>query len=98
MERDEIVEILKTVQDPELGIDVWTLGLIRKIEIDDKVSITMTFTSPLCPYGEVLMDEIKDKVSAKGLQVELELSFDQPWSPSEALKEVLGVGLWGVFK
>jgi len=47
----QIVEILKTVDDPELDIDVWSLGLIYEITIKkDKVDILMTFTTPMCPY------------------------------------------------
>lgn len=92
MDKESIIEILKTIEDPELRLDVWTLGLIREINIRTKeIYIKMTFTSPMCPFGEVLMDEIKSKVG-KLLPVVLELSFEPPWQPTEELKEVLGIG------
>ena len=93
MDREEVITILKTVEDPELQIDVWTLELIREIKIDDKVRLIMTFTTPLCPYGDVLMDEIKEKINSKGMDCEIDLSFKPLWKPSEKLLEVLGMGM-----
>ena len=90
--KEEIIEILKTVQDPEINMDVWTLGLIYKLEVsDDKVSIDMTLTSPMCPFGQQIMDEVKEKITAKGVAVNLQLTFEPPWEPSEELRGMLGV-------
>ncbi len=91
----QIVEILKTVDDPELDIDVWSLGLIYEITIKkDKVDILMTFTTPMCPYGPMLMDMIKDAITSKIKSiknVEIEITFDPPWEPSKELRAMFGV-------
>ena len=63
--RDEVISMMKTIIDPELYIDIWTLGLIYDIDIvDDVLNIRMTFTSVACPAGPQLVGEIKEK--AKG--------------------------------
>ena len=91
----QIVKILKTVDDPELDIDVWSLGLIYEISIKkDKVDILMTFTTPMCPYGPMLMDMIKDAIISEVKeikQVEIEITFDPPWEPSKELRAMFGV-------
>jgi len=94
--RDEIIETFKQIFDPELFIDIWTLGLIYGIEQEDEtgiVNITMTFTSVACPAGPQLVDEIKVKLSrlegVKGVNVEI--VFTPPWEPSEDLKATLGL-------
>ena len=91
--QEEIIEIFKNFEDPELGIDIWTLGLIYRIEIDDnKLKIVLTFTSPMCPYGPEMVSELKRKLEEKGIKnVEIEITFDPPWEPSEELKEMLGI-------
>ena len=61
--KQQVVEVLKTCLDPEIGIDIWTLELIYDIKLDrKKVHVKMTFTSPMCPYGPVLVEEVKRKV------------------------------------
>jgi metal-sulfur cluster biosynthetic enzyme len=91
-DREQIITAIKTVNDPEIGIDIWTLGLIYKIEIDKKaVTITMTLTTPMCPYGPMLMDEVKEKVQELGAIVTLNLVFDPVWQPSEELRAMLGI-------
>ncbi len=89
----EVIEALKKVADPELMIDVWTLGLIYNIEIiKDAVKIKMTFTSPMCPYGPMLVEELKQKVSETGIKrTDVEVVYDPPWQPSEEVKEMLGM-------
>ena len=92
--KEEIIGVLRTVVDPELQIDIWTLELIRKIDVkDDLVSITMTFTTPLCPYGPVLVDDVKSSLrQLKGVEkVDVLVSFDPLWKPSEELKEMLKI-------
>ena len=91
----KVVEILKTVDDPELGIDVWSLGLIYEIKTSENtVDITMTFTTPMCPYGPMLLEMIEDAVK-EGINevkdVKLEVVFDPPWEPSEELRAMFGV-------
>ena len=91
--QEEIIEIFKSYDDPELNIDVWTLGLIYKIEIIDNnhIKILLTFTSPMCPFGPEMVSELKKRIQAKGIEnVEIEITFDPPWEPSEELREMLG--------
>lgn len=93
--KEQVIEALKQVVDPELMIDVWTLELIYGTVIkDDDVTITMTFTTPLCPYGPMLVEDVKEKIrTIDGVKkVDVLVSFDPPWKPSDDLKEMLGVG------
>jgi len=94
MNKEKIIEVLKTVVDPELFIDIYKLGLIYNIDIvDGKVNITMTLTSPMCPFGPQLIEEVKDKVEKlDGVNdVNIELVFEPVWQPSDELKLELGV-------
>ncbi len=84
-----IEEKLKEVIDPEIGFDVISLGLIYNIEVKNKkAKITMTLTSPFCPYGSMLIEMVKRKVEELGLEVEIELTFNPPWSIEKASKNV----------
>lgn len=93
--KSEIEEVLKNTMDPELGIDLWTLGLIYKIEFSEKeqkLVITMTFTTPLCPYGPQIVGEIKGRFRALGLEdITVNVVFDPPWEPSPDVRAMLGV-------
>jgi FeS assembly SUF system protein len=89
----EIVNILKGVYDPEIPVNIYDLGLIYDIDIDDdnKVLITMTLTAPNCPVADVLPNEIKEKVSALPAikEVDINLVFDPPWDQSMMSEEAL---------
>tara|TARA_Y100000310_G_scaffold10682_1_gene11364 strand:- start:3007 stop:3300 length:294 start_codon:yes stop_codon:yes gene_type:complete len=92
--KEAAIEELKTIEDPELHIDVWTLGLIRDIDLKSKkeTKITMTLTSPACPYAPVLMDAVKYALENKGFpETKIELTFDPPWEPSDDIKMMLGL-------
>jgi len=92
--KEEVIEVLKKIEDPEIHIDIWTLELIYNVDVnDDKIKVKMTFTSPMCPYGPQLVEEIKTKVSeVNGVKgVDVEVVFDPPWKPSEELRATLGV-------
>jgi metal-sulfur cluster biosynthetic enzyme len=92
--REEIVEALKTVVDPELFIDIWTLGLVYDItKVDNEVNIKMTFTSPACPAGPYLVEEVRKKVGAlqEVENTNVEIVFQPPWQPSDDLKAMLGI-------
>ncbi len=92
--KEAVVEALKQSFDPELNIDVHTLGLIYTTTIKkDDVKILMTLTSPMCPYGPMLIDDVKQKVTsiAKAKKVDVEITFDPPWKPSDELKMMLGL-------
>ena len=89
---ENIIEILKSCNDPEIGVDIWTLGLIYELNIDNGVYIKMTFTTPHCPYGPMIVDDIKNKVLNKyKIMPNVEVVFDPPWKPSDELRELLGV-------
>lgn len=88
-----IEEVFKKYEDPELNIDVWTLGLIYEINIDEnKVKVILTFTSPMCPFGPQMIEHLKKKIFDLGAkEVSIEVTFTPPWKPSEELREMLGV-------
>ena len=92
--REEVIEVLKTILDPELYLDIWTLGLIYDLKIEgSRLDVRMTFTSPACPAGPYLVQEIKEKTNGVGglEQTEVEITFTPPWEPSEELKQLLGL-------
>ena len=94
----DVVEALREVEDPELGMDIVELGLFYDAEIDgDTVKIVHSLTSMGCPAGPMIQEGIHDAVaSLPGVaQVEVELTFDPPWTPdrmSEDAKFILGFG------
>lgn len=94
MTKDEIIEALKTVEDPELFLDIWFLGLIYNIDIEQsRVKIQMTLTSPMCPVGPQLIQQVKEKVGALAgvSEVDVELVFSPPWEPNDEVKAMLGL-------
>jgi len=90
----KIWEALAKVKDPEIGLDIVELGLIRKItQDDDGVEILMTLTSPFCPFADTLIGQVEKEVGKlddAGL-VRVEITFDPPWEPTPELKEKLGL-------
>lgn len=92
--KDEIIEVLKTIEDPELFLDIWFLGLIYDIDCaESKISVTMTFTSPMCPAGPMLIDQITSKLKElPGVEdVDVKVVFNPPWVPSDDVKLTLGL-------
>ena len=94
---ERIVEILHTIYDPEIPVDIYELGLVYDVFINENrdVRILMTLTSPNCPVAEVLPMEVQEKVKTidEINEVEVELTFDPPWSQdmmSEEAKLELG--------
>jgi FeS assembly SUF system protein len=97
IQENEINDVLKTVYDPEIPVDIFNLGLIYDVSIDDfnNVKVLMTLTSPGCPVAGALVEEVKNKVkSVPGVNsADVELVWDPPWSPdlmSDAAKLQLG--------
>jgi len=78
-----IISVLKTVYDPEIPVDVYELGLIYNIDINDDldVKIDMTLTSPSCPVAESLPAEVEQKVASLSQikSAKVEITFDPPW-------------------
>lgn len=96
--KQKVIDVLKTVYDPEIPVDIYELGLVYGIDVeaDGKVEITMTLTSPACPVAESLPPEVEQKVSAiEGVSAaKVEITWDPPWSPdrmSEAARLTLGM-------
>ncbi|WP_278495100.1 SUF system Fe-S cluster assembly protein [Chryseobacterium arthrosphaerae] len=95
---EEIINVLKTVYDPEIPVDIYELGLIYDVQISDNadVKIIMTLTTPNCPVAETLPQEVKDKVAEveNVKSVDLELTFEPSWNKdmmSEEAKFELGM-------
>lgn len=93
--RDQVIEALKTVEDPEIFLDIWFLGLIYNIDIreDNAINIEMTFTTPMCPAGPQIVGEVKEKLGAlPGVPfVDVTVVFTPPWKPSDEVKALLGM-------
>jgi FeS assembly SUF system protein len=96
--RQRIVEALHSVYDPEIPVDIYELGLVYDVAVDEagRASIRMTLTSPACPAAEALPPEVEAKArSVPGVSdVALELVWEPPWTPermSEAAKLELGM-------
>ncbi|MFT3737510.1 MAG: SUF system Fe-S cluster assembly protein [Breznakibacter sp.] len=88
-----IVDVLKTIYDPEIPVNIYDLGLIYEVnvEADGNVRVVMTLTSPNCPVAESLPEEVHEKVMAiEGVKAcELNLTFDPPWSKDMLSDEAL---------
>jgi FeS assembly SUF system protein len=91
--KENIIAAIKTVLDPEIPADIYELGLIYSIEIDDtgKVLIEMTLTSPMCPVADSMPMEVQEKVIAvEGVtDIDLRVVFDPPWDKSKMSDEAL---------
>nr|WP_319401389.1 SUF system Fe-S cluster assembly protein [uncultured Carboxylicivirga sp.] len=89
----KIIEILKTIYDPEIPVNIYDLGLIYEIDVDEngKARVVMTLTSPNCPVAESLPEEVHEKVSSiDGItHVDLNLTFDPPWTKDMLSEEAL---------
>jgi FeS assembly SUF system protein len=95
---DKIVGVLKTIFDPEIPVDIYELGLIYDVFVneDADVKILMTLTTPNCPVAETLPREVEEKVKSldEVKDAEVEITFDPPWSQdlmSEEAKLELGM-------
>jgi FeS assembly SUF system protein len=94
----EIVRILKNIYDPEIPVNIYDLGLIYEIEVDDdrNVDITMTLTAPNCPVADHLLEDIERQISdIEGInKARITLTFDPPWDQSMLTEEAkLELGL-----
>ena len=96
--KEEVVDALRVVEDPELGMDIVELGLLYDAEVEGpRVHVTFTLTSMGCPVGPLIEQQIRETVeSMEGVQgVDTELTWEPPWSPekmSDDAKFVLGFG------
>ncbi|MFS4466369.1 SUF system Fe-S cluster assembly protein [Maribacter sp. 2210JD10-5] len=95
---EKIVKVLKTIYDPEIPVDIYELGLIYDVLVNEEseVKILMTLTSPNCPVAETLPVEVEEKVKSINeiKDAEVEITFDPPWTQdamSEEAKLELGM-------
>ena len=93
--KNSIIEILKQCNDPELPIDLWNLGLIYDLKIYEQpknkfgVDITMSLTTPGCSMDQYMVEDIKSKIATLEhmSNVNVEITFDPPWSPEMMTEE-----------
>ena len=96
--KEEVVEVLRGVEDPELGMDIVDLGLMYDVEVEgSNVKVLHSLTSMGCPAGPMIQEGIHEAVAAlPGVEnVEVELTWDPPWTPekmSDDAKFILGFG------
>ena len=103
--KETVISVLKTIYDPEIPVDIWTLHLVYGVDVDEEgnVKIVMTVTAPNCPVAETLPTEVCNRVQAvMGVKkVDVELTFDPVWSIdmlSDEAKAELGLdGDYGSF-
>ena len=95
---EQAVDVLRTIFDPEIPVDIYELGLIYDVQVseDAEIHILMTLTSPNCPVAETLPVEVQEKVRSlpDAKEVEVEITFDPPWTKdmmSEAARLELGM-------
>jgi FeS assembly SUF system protein len=95
---EKIVRVLKTIYDPEIPVDIYELGLVYDVFVNEdyEVRILMTLTSPNCPVAESLPLEVEEKVKSLDVvsDAEVEITFDPPWTQdlmSEEAKLELGL-------
>lgn len=86
-----IVDVLKTVYDPEIPVDIWNLGMIYKIDVKDDgaVELDMTFTAPSCPAADFILEDVRTKVeSVEGVtSANVNLVFEPTWDQSMMSEE-----------
>ena len=88
---ERIVDVLKTVYDPEIPVNIWDLGMIYKIDVldDGNVNVDMTFTSPSCPAADFILEDVRSKIeSVSGIKAaNIELVFEPVWDQSMRSEE-----------
>jgi len=88
---DKIVNVIKTIYDPEIPVDIYELGLIYDVLVNEEneVKILMTLTSPNCPVAETLPVEVEEKVKSIDMvkDAEVEITFDPPWTQDQMSEE-----------
>ena len=88
---ERIVDVLKTVYDPEIPVDIWNLGMIYKIDVQDdgNVELDMTFTAPSCPAADFILEDVRTKVeSVTGVNsANVNLVFEPAWDQSMMSEE-----------
>lgn len=90
---DDVVDMLRSIFDPEIPVNIYELGLIYDVQVSSEgdVKILMTLTSPNCPVAESMPEEVKQKVGtlAEVKEVEVEITFDPPWTKEMMSEEAM---------
>ena len=103
LDKQKIIDVIKTCYDPEIPVDLWNLGLIYQINYfkdennKNTVDITMTLTTPGCGMIDIIAQDLKNKVNEikEVDKVNINITFDPPWEPkmmSDSAKKILGLG------
>lgn len=91
--KDQIINTLKTIFDPEIPVNIYDLGLIYEINISETndVEIIMTLSAPNCPVADDLVSEVQDKISSinQSGKTTVKITFDPPWDKSNMSDEAL---------
>jgi FeS assembly SUF system protein len=86
-----IIEVLKTIYDPEIPVNIYDLGLIYEIDFyeEDEVKVLMTLTAPNCPMADQILEEVNEKIKALPMieDVTVVLTFDPPWDKDMMTEE-----------
>lgn len=82
--KEDVLEALKSIVDPELGLNIVDLGIIYNIEINgNRIVMKMTFTTPKCPFSFVIFKQVRDTLKRLGFSdIKVNIVFDPPWNPS----------------
>lgn len=90
---NRVIEVIKTIYDPEIPVDIYELGLIYEVNVDAEfnVSVQMTLTSPSCPVAETLPVEVEEKIAGTKdvTSAKVNIVFDPPWDKSMMSEEAL---------
>lgn len=90
---DEVVDVLRSIFDPEIPVNIYELGLIYDVQVSSEgdIKILMTLTSPNCPVAESMPEEVKQKVGTinDAKDVDVEITFDPPWSKDMMSEEAM---------
>ena len=88
---ERIVDVLKTVYDPEIPVDIWNLGMIYKIDVqeDGTVDVDMTFTAPSCPAADFILEDVRTKIESVDGVTDANINhvFDPVWDQSMMSEE-----------
>lgn len=88
--RDRIIESLRNVIDPDLGVNIVDLGFIRKVRVDGRrAALDVTLTNPFCPLTSVIEDQMRNELVGEELLEDFQVSwvFDPPWCPDQVSEE-----------
>jgi metal-sulfur cluster biosynthetic enzyme len=98
---EKVIDAIRKVIDPELGLDLVKLGLIKRVELGEYledfkvyeyVRVVMTLTSIMCPFADEIISQVETEVNTLNFgEAQVELDFSEPWEPSEELKMELGI-------